>query len=137
MRTILASIRVALLACIPVLIGATGSHAQQNLPRFSLKSGENAVLREYYYVVNCRSIMIGQPTVEVLEGLDDLTVAVKEGMILPRSQNCPKEVLGGTVIATAKQIDEHKEGKLTIRLKFNTKQGERQSSNTYLISLFP
>jgi hypothetical protein len=41
------------------------------------------------------------------------------------------------VIATAKDVKAPKEAKLTIRLKFNTKVGERQSSNIYNVSLFP
>jgi hypothetical protein len=48
-------------------------------------------------------------------------------------------VLGGTVVATAKEVKEPKEARLTIRLKYKTKGGggERQSSNLYIVSLFP
>ena len=81
--------------------------------------------------------MVGQPTLDVLEGLEEITIALKEGTIFPRGRNCAKPVPGGTVVVTAKHIDEPKEGRLTIRLKFNTKQGERQDSSTYLVSLFP
>ena len=42
-----------------------------------------------------------------------------------------------TVVATAGAVKAPKEAKLTIRLKFKTKIGERQSSNVYIVSLFP
>jgi hypothetical protein len=46
-------------------------------------------------------------------------------------------VAGGKVVATAKDVKEPKEAKLTIRLNYNTKEGERQSSSVYIVSLFP
>jgi hypothetical protein len=94
-------------------------------------------LRNYFWVVNCQSIVIGNPTIDILEGPEEIEVTVKPEKILPRAQNCAKEVPGGHVVASAKEITERKEGKLTIRLNFNTKQGERQASESYLLSLFP
>jgi len=79
--------------------------------------------------------MIGNPVLDVLEGPKELAVSLKGGMKVP--QKCTKPVLGGTVVATAKDVKAPKEAKLTIRLKFNTKVGERQSSNVYIVSLFP
>ena len=55
------------------------------------------MLRNYFYVVNCQSILIGNPTVEILEGLEEIDVTVKPDKILPRAQNCAKEVPGGKV----------------------------------------
>ena len=81
--------------------------------------------------------MIGMPVLDVLEGPPELTVTLKEGMILPHAQKCTRQVPGGTVVATAKEVKEPKDARLTIRLKFKTKIGERQSSNVYIVSLFP
>ena len=114
---------------------ASGAHGQQAPRRIALKSGESTELRNYYFVQHCRSIMIGKPVLDVLEGPEELTVSLKEGTKVP--QKCTKPVPGGTVIATAKDVKAPKEAKLTIRLKFNTKVGERQSSNIYNVSLFP
>ena len=72
---------------------------------------------------------------DVLEGPKELAVSLKGSMKVP--QKCTKPVPGGTVVATAKDVKAPKEAKLTIRLKFNTKVGERQSSNVYIVSLFP
>ena len=120
---------------LAILAAAVGAHAQQGPRRIALKSGESAELRNYYYIHNCQSIMIGTPTLDVLEGPEELTVKLKEG--LKRPQKCTKPVPGGTVVATAKEVKEPKEAKVTIRLKFKTKIGERQSSNLYIVSLFP
>ena len=113
---------------------AAGVHAQQTR-HIALKSGESTELRNYYFVQHCRSIMIGNPVLDVLEGPKEVAVSLKGGMKVP--QKCTKPVLGGTVVATAKDVKAPKEAKLTIRLKFNTKVGERQSSNVYIVSLFP
>jgi hypothetical protein len=137
MRILLSSILSVLYLVAAILAGATVAHAQQNPQRISLKSGESTELRNYFYIVNCQSIMIGTPVLDVLEGPEELTLALKEGMVVPRANNCPKPVLGGTVVATAKEIKEPIEAKLTIRLKYNTKSGERQSSSVYIVSLFP
>jgi hypothetical protein len=40
-------------------------------------------------------------------------------------------------MATAKNVTTTKQAKLTIRLKFNTKVGERQSVSSFLVSLYP
>ena len=44
--------------------------------------------------------MIGTPVLDVLEGPAELTVTVKEGMMLPSAEKCAKQVPGGTVVAT-------------------------------------
>jgi hypothetical protein len=113
------------------------TYAQSNPKRIALKSGESTELRNYFFVTNCRSIMIGQPELEVLEGPEEVTVTLKEGTVLPRAQNCAKPVPGVSVLATAKDVAEPKQAKLTFRLKFNTKTGERQDSSTYIVLLFP
>ena len=75
--------------------------------------------------------------IEILEGPDEVTLALKEGMALPRRQNCAKQVPGGTVVATAKDVTEPKQGKLTYRVKYKTKDGDRQTSRVFNVSLFP
>jgi hypothetical protein len=115
------------------LIG-TGVHAQT---RISLKSGESVELMLVYWIVNCASIAVGNPEIEVLEGPEELTLEIKKGNVIPRAQNCAKPVPGGTLIAVAKEIKERKDAKLTYRIKFKTKQGDRQQSGTYNLSLFP
>jgi hypothetical protein len=126
------------IACLGLAVFAAISGAAQAQPasrRIALKSGESTELRNFYAVQHCRSILIGTPVLDILEGPEELTVTFKEGAKLPTK--CTVPVPGGTVIATAKQIKTTKEAKLTIRLKFKTKIGERQTSNSYIVSLFP
>jgi hypothetical protein len=125
------------IACagLAVFAAVSGAQAQHAPRRIALKSGESTELRNFYAVQHCRSILIGTPVLDVLEGPKELTVTFKEGAKLPTK--CTKPVPGGTVIATAKEIKTRQEAKLTIRLKFKTKIGERQTSNSYMVSLFP
>jgi len=119
------------------LVVATSFGTAQAQTRISLKSGESVELGSVYFVANCRSIMIGLPDIEVLEGPPEITLTVKEGPVLPRRQNCANKVAGGTVIATAKEIKDRADTKLTYRLKYKTKDGDRQTSSVYNLSLFP
>lgn len=117
-----------------LLFSATGAQAQT---RIALKSGESAELSVVFYVVNCASIMVGTPEVEILEGPEELTLEIKKGNVIPRAQNCAKPVSGGTLVVTAKEITERKDAKLTYRVKYKTKDGDRQRGGTYTVSLFP
>ena len=125
------------IACVglAVFVAVSGAESQQAPRRIALKTAESTELRNFYAIQHCRSILIGTPVLDVLQGPKELTVTFKEGLKLPTK--CTKPVPGGTVIATAKEIKTPQEAKLTIRLKFNTKIGERQTSNSYIVSLFP
>ena len=116
---------------------ATSASAQAPQDNVSLKSGESAALGTVYYVSNCRSIMVGAPAVEILEGPPELTLTIKEEMVLPRRQNCPAKVAGGTVIATAKDVKAPVHTKLTYRVQYKTKDGDRQVSHVFNVELFP
>jgi hypothetical protein len=118
-----------------LLFGATGVQAQKRI--IALKSGESAELGLVYWIVNCASIVVGNPEVEVLEGPDELTLEIKKGNVTPRAQKCAKPVPGGTLVATAKEVTERKDAKLTYRVKYKTKDGDRQMSGAYSVSLFP
>ena len=105
--------------------------------RIALKSGESVALGPVYWVANCRSIMVGLPEAEILEGPPGLALSVKEAMVLPRRQKCPAKVAGGILSATAKDVKEPIKATLTYRLKYKTKDGERQTSHVYGVSLSP
>jgi len=129
------SFAVILVLGLAGALGSTAVHAQTQ--RIALKSGEIVELQIVYWITNCRSTMIGIPAVEVLEGPPEVTLAIKEEMVLPRRFNCANRVPGGTLVATAKDVKEPTETKLTYRLKYKTKDGDRQTSTVYNISLFP
>lgn len=105
--------------------------------RLAVRNGETVEIGSVYYVANCRSIMIGLPEIEVLEGPAAVALSIKEEPVLPRRQGCANKVAGGTLILTAKGVTEKTEVKLTYRLNYKTKDGPRQTSNSYVVSLFP
>ncbi len=116
-----------------IAIGAK-VHAQT---RVVLKAGESVELMTVYWVTNCRSVMIGIPEIEVLEGPQQVTLNIKEAMVLPRRQGCANRVPGGVLTATAKDVQEPTEAKLTYRLKYKIKDGDRPRGYVYLLSLYP
>jgi len=117
--------------------GSAPAFPQANIRSIAIKNGETVELGLVYWIVNCKSIVVGSPEVEVLEGPPELSLSIKEGMVLPRAQNCAKPVPGGTLLATAKDVTENKRAKLTYRVKYKTKDGERQGSSVYNVALFP
>jgi len=137
MRTRICWPRALLSLGIAIFFGAAATHAQQDPRRIALKSGESVELRDYSFIANCRSIMVGTPVLEVLEGPEELSLALREGTVIRRDRGCSTPLPGGKVVATAKEVKEPKEAKLTIRLNYSTKDGERQSSSVYLVSLYP
>jgi len=131
---------VLAIACVTLAasLAISGARAQQAPRHIALKSGESTELRKFYFVDgHCRSLMIGTPVLDVLEGPEEVTVTLKEDPVVPSKSKCTNRVPGGAVIATAKEVKAKKEAKLTIRLKFKTRIGERQSSSSYAVSLFP
>jgi len=133
-----AIMRLCLIATMVLapLVLPSGSASAQSL-RIALKSGESVDLGPVYWVANCPSILLGLPEIEILEGPPELVLSLREAMVLPRRQNCPANVAGGILTATAKGVKEPIEAKLTYRLKYKTKDGDRQRSNIYGVSLFP
>ena len=130
------------IAAASVLVGAgLESHgaasAQDALRQFAVKNGESVDLGTVYYVSNCRSIMTGLPDIEVLEGPSNVTISIREEPVLPRRQDCATKVAGGTVVLTAKDVTEPAEAKLIYRVNYKTKDGPRQTSHAFVVSLFP
>ncbi len=111
-------------------------HAQ-DIRRIALKSGESADLGLVYWVSHCKSIMIGLPTIDILDGPPEVTITIRAEMVLPRLQNCPNKVAGGTIVAKASTIEEPKQAQITYRVNYKTKEGDRPRSYVYNLSLFP
>jgi hypothetical protein len=120
------------------LLGA-GAQAQnvKNVQTIALKSGESAELGALYSVSNCKSILKSAPEVDVLDGPPVVTVSVKEGMVLPRYYGCASRVKGGTLVITAKDIEDPSFGELTVRITYHTRDGDHKASVVYNLSLFP
>lgn len=138
--------RASLLAAIGFFVSAMifdNACAQPNIPtapqirRIALKNGETTELGHVYWTTNCRSIMVGTPEVEILEGPPELTLTIKPGMVVNRAAGCTNQVPGGTLVATAKDVQGTKTARLVYRVKYKTRDGDRQVANTYNVELFP
>jgi hypothetical protein len=104
----------------------------------ALKSGETVELGNEFFAVNCRSLLKGPITVEVLEGPSDVTASIREQKIIPHIQNCAKPVEGGVLLLTApKEIKARTQAKLILRVKYPTVDGERQKSRDIDLTLLP
>jgi hypothetical protein len=103
----------------------------------ALKSGETTELGPEYWVANCRSILKGAMTVEILEGPPDVAASIREQDVLPRKQNCARPVQGGVLVLTAREIKTQIQAKLILRVKFPTADGERQKSRNIDLTLLP
>jgi hypothetical protein len=120
-----------------VAFSSAGS-AQPAKQQIALKSGETADVANLFWVANCKSLLTGPIAVEVLEGPPGVTAAVKEQKVIPHKFNCAKEVPGGHLIISAPaEVKAKTEGTLTVRMKYPTKDGERQASHSYNVVLYP
>jgi hypothetical protein len=137
MRGFLPSLARACTMAICLAGLSVGAASSQNEGNIALKSGESVELGTVYWIANCHSIMIGLPQVEILEGPPGVTLGLKEAMVMPRRQNCASKVSGGILTAAVGEVKDQLQGKLIYRIKYKTKDGDRQRSVTYNVSLFP
>jgi hypothetical protein len=121
---------------LTLIIGRPCADAQTP-SRLVVRNGEAIELTDIYFVSNCRSIMIGLPEIEVLEGPATLSFAIKEEQVVPRKFGCATKVPGGKLMLSAKGITERSETNLVYRLKYKTKAGDRQIGGAYIVTLFP
>jgi hypothetical protein len=122
--------------------GIRSTHAQGVMQlggagTIALKSGESVEVGQLYFVAACRSILKSPPEVEVLDGPAQVSASVKDGMVMPRWQNCSKSVAGGTLVLTAKEIEDPSFSHLTIRVIYKTKDGDRKWSRVLNLQLLP
>ena len=134
--------RSALVLALSLLMAAamTTAAAAQRLigaPTIALKRGETSELGDLYWVINCRSQLRGTPTVEIVDGPPGVSVTVRDAMVMPRLQGCAKPVAGGKVTIAANEVEDYSYSQLTLRITYRTRDGDRQTSAVYNLSLFP
>jgi hypothetical protein len=116
------------------MLATTAANAQTR--QIILKNDESITLRSFQPAQGCRSIVVGNPALDVLETPEEVTVALSKHT--KRIRGCWFGSLPGwTVVAKAKGVKEKKNGKLVVRIKFKTKTGAHQLANTYNVSLYP
>ena len=129
------------LAGLSFFLTAGNAHAQFRkligASTVAIKNGETLELGEIYWVSHCRSLLKETPTVEILDGPPQVSVAIKEAMVLPRGQSCPKKVDGGMLTLSAKDIDDPSFTRLTLRILYKTRDGDRKYSQIFNLQLVP
>lgn len=133
-----------LIACVMMIglgsVFANRAQAQSwqlNSQSYALKSGENLEVMDLYWVTNCQSLLTSPPEVTVLDGPPGVTVSTTEAMVTPRFQQCAKPVKGAKLKLNADKIEDQSYTMMTLRIKYKTKDGERERSMTFNIALFP
>jgi hypothetical protein len=118
----------------PVL-AQTIEHTAVNL---ALKNGETIEVSNLYFIgTNCRALTTATPEVEVLDGPPGVSVAIKPAMIVPRSYGCAKPISGGKLFFSAKEIDDYSHSTMVVRITYKTREGDRQRSQRFNLTLFP
>lgn len=128
-------IAVLLFALAPDLVQAQSW--QFNSREVALKSGETTEVTDLYWVTNCKSLLTAPPEVTIMDGPPGVTAAVEEAMVMPRLQQCSKPVKGGKLRLTAGTIDDQTNSLMTLRVRFKTRDGDRDQAITLKIVLFP
>jgi hypothetical protein len=121
------------------VVASSGAFGQyiRGQATIALRSGESAELTKLYYVENCRSMLKSTPEAEIIDAPPAVTVSVREDMVLPRAQGCAKPVKGGTLVISAKDIEDLSYTPVTIRVTYKTHDGDRKLSYVINLSLIP
>jgi hypothetical protein len=133
-----------LAVCVMIVGFASGSanHAQaqsmlRNTASYALKSGESVEVSDLYWVSNCQSQLKSTPEVTVMDGPPGVSASISEAMVTPRAQQCAKPVKGAKLKLSADKIEDQSVSQMTLRIKYKTKDGEREQSLTFNLTLFP
>jgi hypothetical protein len=121
---------------LPIFAICPQAHSE-TITSLALKNGETIELGPLYFVSHCKSILKSTPEAEILEGPPGVSVDVREAMVLPRAQQCGNRVAGGMLSITAKDIEDPSSSKLTVRVTYRTRDGDRKISTDYNLSLIP
>ena len=103
----------------------------------SLKPGESADLGAVYWQSNCVSILKKIAGVDLLDGPSGIELSVRKESVAARRQNCSAELPGGVVVLTAREIPQKFSGTIKYRVRYSTEDGDKQSSHSKEIALFP
>ncbi len=119
-------------------IVSSSDHAPAQEKGIALKSGESAELGTVYWIArDCRSKLTNFGGIDILEGPSEVTVTIREQPVKPERRSCTDKVPGGMLVIKAGDIKEQSHSKLTFRVNYKTKDGDRQSSRIYNLSLYP
>ena len=120
------------------LAGCVGFVLPASAQDLSIKSGESIDLHSVYWIRNCKSLLKSFLGVDVLEGPPGITLSLREEPVQTSArQNCQASVPGAMVVATAKQGLTKNVETLKFRVRYETEEGQRQSSHSYKVYVYP
>ena len=73
----------------------------------------------------------------MLDGPPGVSAVIKPAMVTPRGFNCAKPISGGKLYFSAKEIGDHSHSTMVVRITYKTKEGDRQRSQNFNVTLFP
>jgi hypothetical protein len=117
-----------------LIVGPNAGAAERSL---AIKNGETLELGRLYFISSCKSILNSPPTAEILDGPPQLSLSVKEAQVQARAQGCAKPVPGAIMSLTAKDVTEIATGRVILRIKYSTKDGDRSRSDTLNVTMVP
>ena len=124
---------IILSASMFVLAGAYGQNRV-----ISIKSGESADIGVVYWVKNCNSTLQKVSGIEILDGNNPvLQFGVREELVNASRQNCASKVPGGVVYVTASQVAEKQSTVIKYRVKYETTDGQQQSTHSVQLDMYP
>jgi len=122
-------------ACAALAFFVLGQPAQaQEVP---LKAGQSADLGPVYWVEKCQSILKRIVAIEKLSGPANVTLSIREQSVQARRQNCPGDIPGGMVVATAGAVAAAGTESIEYRVIYDTQVGTRQSTHTRKLVMSP
>lgn len=107
------------------------------MAEIALKSGETVEIGNVGWSINCRSFLKSTPVVTILDGPPEVTAQIKEAQIIPRVGQCAKSIPGGKLFVTAGEVTEQSYTTMVLRVRYNTRDGVRDRSQSIAISLLP
>jgi hypothetical protein len=103
-----------------------------------LKNGESTEFADLWLVSrDCKSLIMGTPEVEVMEGPPGIVVEVRPATVVPRVVSCANPIAGAKLFITAKSVEEYSRSTMVLRVNYKTRSGDRQYAAHVRVTLFP
>jgi hypothetical protein len=127
---------LAFVGVLSLLIGFEGEAQAQQL--VSLKNGEQADLGAVFWIENCQSRLVKFSGIDLLNGPPGLKLSLREEAVAPSARyNCSNRVPGATVVLSANGFTSKYEGTISYRVRYDTRDGNKQSSHSAKVQVFP
>lgn len=111
---------------------------RESVRDIALRNGESTEFADVWYIsADCRSLLVGTPEVEIMEGPPGVSVVINPAKIVPRTYSCANPISGGKMIISANGIEEHSRSTMVLRVTYKTRNGVRQRSHHIRVALFP